>query len=93
MDTMATVHMTEAEAVADVEGLLSRVRAGTEVVIDSAGAPSVTVRREPAEMRLISEALRSAQQHGSTPRLDDEFANDLASIRASGRQGLTTAWD
>lgn len=82
---MATVHIPENEAARDFPGLLARVRAGEEIVIEKDAAPSVVLRvaAEPRG-RLLSESLALAEAHarelGEEPRMDPEFAADLEEI-------------
>jgi len=47
---MATIHISEADAARNFAGLLARVRAGAEIVIESSAAP-VAVLRTPAPPR------------------------------------------
>jgi antitoxin (DNA-binding transcriptional repressor) of toxin-antitoxin stability system len=60
---MATIHIAEAEAARDFAGLMARVRAGVEVVIDDA-SPAVRVSivaERPG--RLLSESIVLAEAH------------------------------
>ncbi|MHB1700357.1 MAG: hypothetical protein ACYCSN_09525 [Acidobacteriaceae bacterium] len=41
---MATIHISEAEAAGDFAGLMARVRAGAEVVIEKEASPAVVLR-------------------------------------------------
>ena len=94
MRSMATIHISEAEAVRDFAGLLARVRAGAEVVIDKAASPAVVLRvaNEPATRRL-SESLRLAREHRSVVRLDGAFAEDLDIVISSHPEPLGNCWD
>ncbi len=89
------IHISEKEATAtSVEALLAHVRAGAEVVIEN-GARAVAVLH-PAEpyVRLLSESLRLAREHGSTATLDDHFAKDVEAAVESHREPLNPpAWD
>jgi antitoxin (DNA-binding transcriptional repressor) of toxin-antitoxin stability system len=82
---MATIHISEDEAVRDFAGLLARVRAGAEVVIES-DARAVAVVRPAGDdrPRLLSESIALARKHaqelGYEPRMDPEFAADLEEI-------------
>ena len=62
--SMATVHIPENEAARDFPGLLARVRAGDEIVIEKEASPSVVLRVaiEPRG-RLPSEPLALAEAH------------------------------
>jgi antitoxin (DNA-binding transcriptional repressor) of toxin-antitoxin stability system len=59
---MSVVHITEAAAARDFAGLLARVRAGDEVIIENGHAQPVVVRSaEQPKGRLLSESLRLAK--------------------------------
>jgi len=92
---MATIRISEAEAARDFAGLMARVRAGTEVVIDDA-SPTVRLSSIPARQpgRLLSEAIALAEARGSAVTLDQEFARDLEAVIDSHRDALNPpAWD
>jgi prevent-host-death family protein len=90
------IHISEEEAARDFAGLMNRVRAGAEVVIESeSGKLPVAVLR-PAEphVRLLSESLRLAKEHASTATLDGDFARDLEAAINSHREPLEPPeWD
>jgi antitoxin (DNA-binding transcriptional repressor) of toxin-antitoxin stability system len=74
---MATNHISEADAFRDFAGLLARVRAGAEVVIEDDGSPAVVLRLAMERpLRRLSESLRLAREHGSKATLDGGFASD-----------------
>jgi antitoxin (DNA-binding transcriptional repressor) of toxin-antitoxin stability system len=88
------VHMSEAEAASDFAGVLARVRAGAEVVIQSGQLPVAIVRPAEPHVRLLSESLRLAQEHASTATLDGDFARDLEAVINSHREPLNPpAWE
>jgi antitoxin (DNA-binding transcriptional repressor) of toxin-antitoxin stability system len=95
---MATIHISEADAYRDFAGLLARVRAGAEVVIEDAASPAVVLRTavEPRGRRL-SESIALAEAHakelGYEPVMDAEFAADLEEIIANRKPRDTSAWD
>ena len=95
---MATVHIPENEAARDLPGLLARVRAGEEIVIEKEAAPPVVLRVaiEPRG-RLLSESLALAEAHaketGFEPVMDPEFAADLEEIIRNRKPRDTSAWD
>jgi prevent-host-death family protein len=95
---MAVTHISEAEAVADFAGLLARVRAGEEIVIES-GAQPVAVLRPVAEPRgrLLSASIVLAEAHakeaGHEPVMDAGFAADLAEIIRNRKPRHLSAWD
>jgi antitoxin (DNA-binding transcriptional repressor) of toxin-antitoxin stability system len=89
------IHISEAEAASDFASLLARVRSGTEVVIEDNTRSVAAVRliAEPS-VRLLSESLRLAREHGSTVTLDGDFGRDLEEIIESHREPLNPpAWD
>ena len=75
--TMATVHISEAEAAADFAGLLAKVRAGAEVVIGSAQTP-VAVLHAPAPARRTLAECISMLSEDSPATIDEDFAGDVA---------------
>ncbi len=92
--TMAVIHISEAEAARDFAGLLARVRAGAEIVIEDDASPSVVVRvTAKRPVRRLSESLRLAKEHGSTATLDGGFAHDLEAVIQSHREPLESSWD
>ncbi|MGC1298298.1 MAG: hypothetical protein WA869_24995 [Alloacidobacterium sp.] len=91
---MATIHISAAEAARDFAGLLARVRAGAEVVIEDDASPAVVLRAAVARpVRRLSESLRMAKEHGSTATLDGGFARDLEAAINSHPEPLENLWD
>jgi antitoxin (DNA-binding transcriptional repressor) of toxin-antitoxin stability system len=91
--SMATIHISEADACRDFAGVLARVRAGAEVVIEDPASPAVVLRTavEPP-LRRLSESLRLAKEHGSTVTLDGGFARDLEAVVNSHPEPLENPW-
>jgi hypothetical protein len=59
---METIHISEDEAARDFPGLMARVRAGAEVVIENPRSPDVVLRvAEEPRGRLLSESLAMAE--------------------------------
>lgn len=88
------IHVSEAEAASDFLSLLDRVRAGAEIVIESNARPVAVVRPAEAHVRLLSESLRLAREHGSTATLDAGFGRDVEAAIESHREPLSPpAWD
>ena len=99
---MATIHISEAEAARDFAGLMARVRAGAEVVIDDASpAVKLFIVAAPRPGRLLSESIALAETHakelslelGFEPAMDAEFARDMEEIVQSRKPRDTSAWD
>jgi antitoxin (DNA-binding transcriptional repressor) of toxin-antitoxin stability system len=73
---------------------MARVRAGAEVVIEQDARPVAVLRPAEPHVRLLSESLRLAREHGSTVTLDEDFERDLEEIINSHREPLNPpAWD
>jgi hypothetical protein len=91
---MATVRISEAEAARDFPGLLARVRAGAEIIIEDPATIGVVMRpaAEPV-LRRLSESLRIARELGSTATLDGGFGNDLEAAVKSHPEALENLWD
>lgn len=95
---MATIHISEAEAIRDIEGLLARAHLGVEIVIEKDAAPSIVLRKAAKPRgRLLSESIALAKAHaqelGYEPVMDAEFAADLEEIIHNRKPRDTSAWD
>jgi len=95
---METIHISEDEAARDFAGLMARVRAGAEVVIENANSPAVVLRAaEQPRGRLLSESIALAEAHarelGYEPVMDAEFAADMEEIIRNRKPRNTSAWD
>ena len=90
------IHISEEEAARDFAGVMTRIRGGAEVVIESERGklPIATVRPVDPPVRLLSESLRLARAHASTATLDGDFARDLEAAINSHREPLNPpSWD
>lgn len=94
------IHISEAEAARDFAGLMARVRAGEEIVIESDDAHPVAVVRPAGEEfrpRLLSESIALAKKHaeelGYEPTMDPDFAADLEEIIRNRRPWNPPAWE
>lgn len=98
-ERMGTVRISEAEAAGDFAGLMARVRAGTEVVIESGERAVAVVRPAGDEFhpRLLSESIVLAKKHaqelGFEPAMDPGFAADLEDIAANRKPWNPPAWE
>lgn len=95
--SMATIHISEADAVKEFAHLMSQVRAGMEVVIDS-GTQAVAILRAPGQPhRSISDSIAladaDAKTSGTAPIMDSDFAQDMEEIVAHREARATSAWD
>jgi len=90
------IRLSEAEAARDFAGILARVRAGAEIVIEGK-EPVVFVRAEPVGGRLISECIAAAKAHeeetGKTPILDWDFAADVEEIVKNRKSWNPPSWE
>jgi len=63
-------------------------------VIEHDARPVAVLRPAEPHVRLLSESLRLALEHGSTVTLDGDFGRDLEEIINSHREPLSPpAWD
>jgi antitoxin (DNA-binding transcriptional repressor) of toxin-antitoxin stability system len=91
--SMAEFHISETEAARDFAGLLARVRAGAEIVIESGAAP-IAILRMPAPPRRSIEECIALLPEGSTATIDEDFARDVQQAVATHREPLNPpAWD
>lgn len=95
---MAVTHIPETEAARDLAGLLARVRAGEEIVIEREASPDVVLRvADEPRGRLLSESIALAEAHakklGYEPRMDPDFAADLEEIIRNREPRDTSAWE
>jgi hypothetical protein len=94
---MATIHISEAEAIRDIKGLLARAYRGEEIVIEKEASPSIVLRKaaEPRG-RLLSESIALAEAHaketGYEPVMDAGFAADLEEIIRDRKPRDASAW-
>jgi hypothetical protein len=88
-----TIHISEADATRDFPGLIAKVRAGAEVIIDNPNASSVVVRTSAnPHVRLLSESLRMAQLRNSAVTLDDRFGQDLEAVIVDHSEVVRDPW-
>jgi len=91
------LHVSEADAVRDMAGILQRVRAGMEVVIERDAQPVAVVRAAVPVRRTISECIALAKAHeeetGQAPTLDPDFAADVEEIIRNRKPWNPPAWD
>jgi hypothetical protein len=92
--SVATIHISEADALRDLPRLLAHVRAGGEVVIENAASSPVVLRAaSDPPARSIEECL-SLLPADSTATIDEDFASDVAAAVETHREPLgPPAWD
>jgi hypothetical protein len=90
---MATIHISEAEAIRDIKGLLARAYLGTEIVIESGTSPAAVLRMAAPPRRSIEECI-ALLPADSMATIDEDFASDVAAAIAAHREPLNPpAWD
>ena len=92
------IHISETEAANDFAGVLARVRAGTEVIIEHDTHPVAVVSpAEPLRGRPISECIALAKAHeedtGGVPVLDPDFAADMEEIINNRKPWNPPEWE
>jgi len=94
---METIHISEEEAARDFAGLIARVRAGAEVVIESESSPVARVSPAAPPRRSVSESIALAEarsiERGYEVVMDPDFAADMEEIIANRKPRDTSAWD
>jgi len=87
------IHISEAEAASDFAGLLARVRAGAEIVIESGKLPVAVIHAPVPPRRSISECIALLPED-STATIDADFARDVEATVESHREPLEPpSWD
>ncbi len=91
------IRISEAEAANDFAGLLARVRAGAEIVIENGERPVAVLHAAEPVRRSISECIALAKAHeqetGKAPVLDPEFAEDMEEILSHRRPWNPSTWE
>lgn len=87
------IHISADDAARDFAGVLERVRAGTEVIIEANHSPVAIIRTATPIARSISESL--ALLPAESPAVTDEsFAKDVAAAVDAHREPLSPVeWD
>jgi len=90
---MAVIHISETEAVRDFAGLLARVRAGAEIVIEDGSLPVAVVHIPAPARRSIAECIAMLPEDSSAT-IDEDFARDVEKAVEAHREPLNPpAWD
>jgi len=94
MMSMATIRISEAEAIRDIAGLLARAYKGEEIIIEKDAASAAVMLRTVVEqpVRKLSESLRLAKERGLTVTLDGGFGRDLEAVVKSHTEPLKNPW-
>lgn len=91
------IHVSEADAAEDFSGLLTRVREGAEIIIESGERPVAVLRAAEPVRRSISECIALSKKHeeetGKAPVLDPDFAKDMEEILRHRKPWNPPAWE
>ena len=100
IESMATVHMSEAEVARDLHAVLAKVQQGVEVVIEQDHRAVAVLKSSASQSpgRKLSECIQLAkayeQKLGHAPIPDADFAKDVeAGINARRDSFEPPAWD
>jgi antitoxin (DNA-binding transcriptional repressor) of toxin-antitoxin stability system len=90
---MATFRISETDAPREFAGLMARVRAGDEVVIEAEAHPVAVLRSPEPQRRTIEECI-ALLPPDSSATIDEDFAADVAAAVAAHREPLNPPeWD
>jgi antitoxin (DNA-binding transcriptional repressor) of toxin-antitoxin stability system len=91
------IRISETEAASEFATLMARVRADTEVIIESGKVPVAVLHAAEPVRRRISECIALAKAHeeetGKAPVLDPDFAEDVEEILCHRRPWKPPAWE
>jgi prevent-host-death family protein len=92
------LRISEAEAANDFGRLMTRVRAGAEVIIESGKRPVAVIHPAEPVGRTLSESIALAKAYeeetGEMPVLDPDFAEDVEEIIRTHRKPWNPpAWE
>jgi antitoxin (DNA-binding transcriptional repressor) of toxin-antitoxin stability system len=91
------IHISEADAASDFTSLMTRVRAGAEIIIENGERPVAVLHAAEPMRRSISECIALAKTHeeetGKAPILDPDFAEDVEKILANRKPWNPPAWE
>ncbi len=90
---MTAIHISEAEAVHDFAGVLAKLDAGSEIVIDKETRPPVILQPALEVRRRVSEVLRMAEERDLRTTLDPTFSENLRAAIDSHPEPLHNPWD
>jgi antitoxin (DNA-binding transcriptional repressor) of toxin-antitoxin stability system len=94
IESMALVHMTEAEVTKNFAAVLEKLRQGAEVVVEQDRRPVAVIRSPRRSGRPISECIASAKASGSKVTLDGGFGAAVEEgIRSRQEPWTPPSWD
>jgi antitoxin (DNA-binding transcriptional repressor) of toxin-antitoxin stability system len=91
------IRISEAEAASDFAGLMARVRAGAEIIIENGERVVAVLHAAEPVRRRISDCIALAKAHeeesGKAPVLDPDFAEDVEEILRHRKPWNPPAWE
>lgn len=94
IESMAVLHMSEAEVVKDIAAVLAKVRQGSEIVIEQDHRPIAVIKPSHPVGRMISEVISDLKARGSDAVMDDDFAHDIEEgIKAHRQPWNPPSWE
>ena len=94
---MAFTEISAAEITRDLAGVLERVDAGEEFLVDGRAKLVPNRSMDDSSGRSLSESLARlkafTEKLGYEPRMGEDFANDMEEIVASRKPADRSAWD
>ena len=90
---MSVIHIAEDEIAEKLPGLLTRVKAGDEIVIDTGSSP-IFVAQKNREVGWTAAAALQRLANRTLTVVDQDFATDLAEVRREMNANYRPAeWD
>ncbi len=94
IESMAVVHMSEADVVKDIAAVLAKVRQGSEIVIEHGNRPVAVIKPSKPVGRMISEVIAELKDRGAEAIMDDDFARDIEEgIKAHRQPWNPPSWE
>ena len=91
------IRISEADAASDFNSLMTRVRAGAEIIIENGERPVAVLHAAEPMRRSISECIALAKKHeeesGKAPILDPGFAEDVEHVISHRKPWNAPAWE
>jgi antitoxin (DNA-binding transcriptional repressor) of toxin-antitoxin stability system len=88
------LHVSEADVVKDIAGVLEKVRQGSEVVIEQNHRPIAVIKPSKPAGRMISDVIADLKARGAGAVIDDAFARDIeAGIEAQRQPWTPPFWE
>ena len=97
IESMAALHISEAELARDLHAVLEQVRLGCEVVVERDHRPVAVMKPADERPRTFSELIALAEQRekerGFAVTLDEDYAADVAQIVRERKPWTPRSWE